>query len=426
MFELPSYFVGLFGYKIFTGVDVLFKSLAVGGVVYGVSKVPAIIGTNRHKMTKAFMAAQIGIKVKKTDFNGKSYEILKMPKIMRISKTGNELRVAFRLPIGLNPSELEKKEFVFRQLFGENARLVKNSELYYTMIVDNALSSMIPYDFVSVRKEFKRIKGLPVFAGFNREGKAIAYDMKMKPHLGIVGVTGFGKSSFLRVLLCSWLQYFSSDELELYMGDLKKTEFGGYSNIPHVKQIAITKSETLRMLQKVSSIIDDRGKLLNKLGATNIDQYKKKTGKHLSYVVVCVDEVALLSKEKNIHEILEEIGAVGRALGVFLILSQQRADAEIISGRLKNNLTVRIAFRMSDALNSRMFLDSDIASTLEVAGRCIVKEPDQMNEVQTPWLDEEEAEEILSRYKSDSPKFGSETLVYHEQEPEEIIYGELG
>ncbi len=119
------------------------------------------------------------------------------------------------------------------------------------MIVDNALPYMIPYDFVSVIKEFKRINGLPVFAGFNRERKAIAYDMKMKPHLGVVGTTGFGKSSFLSVLLCSWLQYFSPDDLELYMGDLKKVEFWGYSNIPHVKQIAISRSDVLRMLQKV-------------------------------------------------------------------------------------------------------------------------------------------------------------------------------
>lgn len=415
----------MFGHKVGIGVGVLSKYLAVCAGVYGVSKVPAILGTNRHKLNKAFLIGEIGIKVKKIGVDGKPYETLRMPTVMRISKANNELRIALKLPVGYNAADLEKKEFIFKQLFGESTRINKNSERFCTIIVDQPLSSLILYDFAKVEKEFKRIDGLPVFVGYNRERKAIAYDMKVKPHLGIVGVTGYGKSSFLRVLLCSWLQYFSPDELELYMGDLKKVEFGGYANIPHVKQIAISKSETLQMVYKVSSIVENRAKLLNKVGATNIDQYKKKTGKKLPFIVLCIDEVALLTKEKKVHELLDEIVAIGRSMGCFLICSQQRADAEIISGRLKNNLTVRVAFRMSDNLNSRMFLDTDIASNLTVAGRCIVKEPDRMNEVQAPWLSEEDAEEILTRLKINKGASNLTLPTNDETESEEIAYGEL-
>jgi DNA segregation ATPase FtsK/SpoIIIE, S-DNA-T family len=58
--------------------------------------------------------------------------------------------------------------------------------------------------------------------------------------------------------------------------------------------------------------------------------------------------VALLQNEKKLIELVEEISAIGRALGVFLILSMQRPDRKVLDGKLKNNLTVRMGFKCAD------------------------------------------------------------------------------
>ena len=42
-----------------------------------------------------------------------------------------------------------------------------------------------------------------------------------------------------------------------------------------------------------------------------------------------------------------KISAVGRALGVFLMLSMQRPDAKVLDGKLKLNMTVRMGLLLT-------------------------------------------------------------------------------
>ncbi|WP_019123586.1 FtsK/SpoIIIE domain-containing protein [Brevibacillus massiliensis] len=418
-------FVGLATYKLGPPLITIGKYAAAGYGFWACMQAPRMISSRydmRYRMIQAFKAGGIYNVHKRRDYgDGQIKEVREYPWIERISRTTSALTISFRLPPGYSPESLKQREYVFRQEFGQYAKLVIG-DVVHQVVVATPLPSMVPYSYPLVQRVFDKVGGLPVFAGITESGQPITYDMRRNPHLGIVGVTGYGKSSALRVLLCSWLQYFSPEQLRLYLGDLKKTEFQQYSGIPHVEHVAINRLEVITMLQDVCRLMDNRSTLLGRAGATNIDQYQKRTGKTLPYVVVCIDEVALLSKEKAAHEYLEEIGAIGRALGVFLILSQQRVDSEIIGGRLKNNLTVRVAYRMSDALNSRMFLDNDAAAQLSVPGRAIVKEPDRISEVQIPWLSEEEAEKIIDQYRiAENDVVTTDT---HVQE-EEIIFGEL-
>ena len=55
----------------------------------------------------------------------------------------------------------------------------------------------------------------------------ITYDMveANTPHLLIAGETGSGKSSMVRVVLSTLIQYMSPDKLHLYLGDLKTLNF---------------------------------------------------------------------------------------------------------------------------------------------------------------------------------------------------------
>lgn len=55
----------------------------------------------------------------------------------------------------------------------------------------------------------------------------IVYDMidSNTPHLLIAGETGSGKSSMVRVVLSTLIQYMTPDKLHLYLGDLKTLNF---------------------------------------------------------------------------------------------------------------------------------------------------------------------------------------------------------
>ena len=166
--------------------------------------------------------------------------------------------------------------------------------------------------------------------------------------------------------------------------------------------IACGKSTVAAMLAEVREILRYRQELFHAAGAIDLDEYEELTGERVPFVVVCIDEVSSLEGETAVHEVLEEIGQLGRSFGIFLVLSQQRVDREVMDGKLKNNLNVRIAYRMSDDMNSKMFLGTTEAAAISVKGRCYVRESTELKEVQTPWLSPKEAraqiEEIKRRY----------------------------
>ena len=87
---------------------------------------------------------------------------------------------------------------------------------------------------------------------------------------------------------------------------------------------------------------------------------------------MAIDEVAEVldkkglkkeQKEKieKIEGFLSTIARLGRAVGIHVILSMQRPDANVLAGQIKNNIDARICGKAEDTL-SMIVLDSTEAS----------------------------------------------------------------
>ncbi|MBN6890032.1 cell division protein FtsK, partial [Cytobacillus horneckiae] len=113
---------------------------------------------------------------------------------------------------------------------------------------------------------------------------------------------------------------------------------------------------------------------------------------------------------KKTMRLIEEISAIGRALGVFLILSMQRPDSKILDGKLKNNLTVRMGFKCADLINSRI-IGTPGSEKLKNEGRMLLKLPkfSTLQEIQAPYLSLEVAKKSLEGYKSRTKKEANNT-----------------
>ncbi|GIP25040.1 hypothetical protein J23TS9_01700 [Paenibacillus sp. J23TS9] len=118
-----------------------------------------------------------------------------------------------------------------------------------------------------------------------------------------------------------------------------------------------------RIVMKLRRELRARGDLLDRHEVAHVNDLPE--WERPPYIVLAVDEVALLKKEMDIMEGIDEISTIGRALGVFLILSMQRPDATVLDGKLKNNLTVRMAFRHADEINSRITIGSGEAAEIK-------------------------------------------------------------
>src|SRR4051794_3061604 len=258
------------------------------------------------------------------------------PRIQLVNIKERSTVITFTIPNGLDPKLLKKNYYVFLQYFGENIELKGEIKTFKLTVHAAALPSVLHYDYEEYSPLFKGLN-IPILAGLDMNGYMITYDMVENPHLLIAGETGSGKSTQLRSILTTLIKSLPSERLELYLCDLKRSEFHLFKNVEHVRGLANSAREMIPILQYLQIEMKNRGNLLDQNEVSHVDNLQKPP----PYIVLCIDEVALLQDEKKLMQLVEEISAIGRALGVFLILSMQRPDNKVLDGKLKNNLTVR-------------------------------------------------------------------------------------
>ncbi|MGH0950056.1 FtsK/SpoIIIE domain-containing protein [Bacillus mycoides] len=322
------------------------------------------------------------------------------PKIHAVTSSNQCVQYVFTIPNGLDPKTIEKKWFCFQQILGQNVA-IEGDIKRFVLHVFHSDGGLKPYNYSykqwqPLLKEYR----LPIVVGRDQFGNRIVYDMVdvNTPHLLIAGETGSGKSSMVRVILSTLIQTMSPDTLHLYLGDLKNSEFHFLRRVQHVKEVGMEEIEMNIMLQKVWNDIRERRKLMATYEVDHIDEYNKlHPDKQKPYILLAIDEVAMLQDEKECMTIIEKISAVGRALGVFLMLSMQRPDAKVLDGKLKLNMTVRMGFRCADSINSNI-MGTPGAEDLEQSGQMMLK-LHGLKKVQAPYLELNKAKQMIEPYR---------------------------
>lgn len=346
---------------------------------------------------QAFKNGEMGVSYSYGENKGKIY-----PKIrsVRFDYKNKFVIYAFSIPTGMDPKEIKKKDYCFQQVFGKNIEIRGDTKEFTLTVYATVLPSELTYEFGTYSPLFKGMS-IPIVAGLDLNGNIIVYDMVKNPHLLIAGETGSGKSTQLRSVLTTLIKTMPPERLELYLCDLKRSEFHLFRHVEHVQGLFNSAKEMMPMLQYLQKEMQNRGDLLDFHEVSHIDDLVKPP----PYIVLCIDEVALLQSEKKLMELVEEVSAIGRALGVFLILSMQRPDRKVLDGKLKNNLTVRMGFKCADLINSRI-VGTPGSEKLKKEGRMLLKLPkfSEPKEIQAPYLELEKAKELLEGYKSPKRK----------------------
>lgn len=218
----------------------------------------------------------------------------------------------------------------------------------------------------SIPKEFDS-KKLLFCLGKDLTGDNVYGELNRMPHLLIAGATGSGKSVCVNSIICSLLLRMKPDEVKMILIDPKKVEFTPYNDVPHLLAPVITDGDLANKgLKVVVEMMDHRYDLFGNLGVRNIQAYNEYVLNHpdehlkpLPRLVVIIDELAdlMLVAAKEVEASIQRITQLARAAGIHLVVATQRPSVDVITGVIKANIPSRIAFAVSQAVDSRTILD---------------------------------------------------------------------
>ena len=191
-------------------------------------------------------------------------------------------------------------------------------------------------------------------------------EINATPHLLIAGTTGSGKSVCINCIIASILMRTKPDQVKLVMVDPKKVELNMYNGIPHLLCPVVTDPKKASIaLKNIVAEMERRYDIFENTHNKNIVTYNKYCESHpeyqkMPYIVVIIDELAdlMLVAAKEVEDSIMRITQMARAAGIHLIVATQRPSTDVITGVVKANIPSRIAFAVSNGIDSRTILDS--------------------------------------------------------------------
>ncbi|MET0623978.1 MAG: DNA translocase FtsK [Pyrinomonadaceae bacterium] len=278
---------------------------------------------------------------------------------------------------------------------------------------------------------------LTLALGKTIDGINYVADLTRMPHLLIAGATGTGKSVCLNSLVVSLLYKARPDEVKFVMIDPKRLELGLYADIPHLITPIVTEpKKAANALKWAVREMEQRYKKLAQWGVRNIDGYNAEVErrnnildfdeegnphKTLPYVVIIIDELAdlMMTCGADVEEAITRLAQMARAVGIHLVLATQRPSVDVITGLIKANFPSRIAFRVSQKVDSRTIIDANGAEQLLGRGDMLFLPPgtSRLLRVHGAFLDENEVAKIVAHIKAQggAPVY-DETITQSEDE----------
>ncbi|MCQ2184965.1 MAG: DNA translocase FtsK, partial [Bacteroidales bacterium] len=267
--------------------------------------------------------------------------------------------------------------------------------------VPNAVASTVPLRAVLADEKYASGKmELPIALGYTLTQSVKTFDLSSAPHLLVAGATQQGKSVGLNVIITSLLYAKHPSELKFVFVDPKMVEFQEYrklakhyiatipANSEEEENDNIVVTDAKRAEETLRSLLvemDSRYNLMKEARVNKLTEYNEKYKnrylrpdlghRYLPYLVVIVDEYADLilspglgpeakAVARSITTSIVRLAAKGRACGIHMIIATQRPSVDIITGPIKSNFPVKIAFRVSSLMDSRIIIDAPGAEKL--------------------------------------------------------------
>lgn len=192
------------------------------------------------------------------------------------------------------------------------------------------------------------------------------------PHLLVAGTTGSGKSELLRTLTIALAHSYAPDCINFLFADFKGgSGLGPLTGLPHCVGMLtdLSSHELDRSLQSLRAEIRLREEALAAVQAPDLTSYRATPAglaSPLPHLVIVIDEFRMLVEDapESLRELMR-IAAIGRSLGIHLIMATQRPQGALTAD-IRANVTTSIALRVQSEMESVDIINTKAAAAISV------------------------------------------------------------
>ena len=344
-------------------------------------------------------------------------------KIKKVSRGPVVTLNEFEPAAGVKVSKIiNLSEDIARNTSSESARIatIPGSSTIGIEIPNSSRENVYLSEIISSSNFIKKDIKLPVALGKSISGIPLVGDLYSMPHLLIAGTTGSGKSVCINTIILSLLYKHGPDKCKFILIDPKMLELSTYEGIPHLLCPVITEAKrATSVLGWVVKEMENRYRLMTRVGVRNIDGYNSKHKLPMPYIVVIVDEMSdlMLVAGKEIEGYIQKLSQMARAAGIHIIMATQRPSVDVITGTIKANFPTRISFQVTSKIDSRTILGEQGAEQLLGKGDMLyMSSANKIIRIHAPYVSENEIEKINNFLRSQAePDYVDEILNFADE-----------
>ncbi len=253
-------------------------------------------------------------------------------------------------------------------LRGKPVLLSNSTGLRYVVLLSDAPTLPSEVEYPGHRRSLLQL-------GVNIAGP-VTMSWKELGHVLVAGMTGFGKSNFLRL----FVEQGAAEGFKLALADPDGRTFPYYAGHPTLlAPLGETLDGCVTVLKKAEEEITRRAALFrdSSHNPDDLDAFNTTApeGERLARMLVVVDEFNGLVQatgglKGTVAQAATQIAWRGRKFGVTLVLAGQTFEKDIV-GPVRDQLATRICFRVATPSVSRIVIGQHGAERLGVSGRAL-------------------------------------------------------
>lgn len=252
-----------------------------------------------------------------------------------------------------------------------------------------------------------------IIIGVDQDNQLIQLPLALLFHQLIGGMSGYGKSIYLRSLVLQLLMESETTNIQIGLADIENNTFPEFRGKEGVRWYAGSYSEIEQMTRSLLRELEERKLLYESFGAgtpKDIERYnvmaRRENKPELPMIVVLYDEfTALMNRtqavQKRIVSDIYQLALRARKYGIFLVLAGHSYKADVLDSTVVGQFSFNICFRVRTVHTSISVLGEGGAEHINEVGEALIRQKTgEISRIKALFLDDDALLDALDQLKS--------------------------